>query len=115
MAEEEATPAPEENAEATDAAEAGAEAAAEAPAEAAAPPSLWKPVILSSIICIVGVVAIFKFLFMGEILSKIAELDPNATDKNATEEKKDDKGEEGDGGKRRHAEEGRHDCEGKHE
>lgn len=85
MAEEE-TPAPEENAEATEAAEAGTEAAAEAPAEAGPPPSLWKPVILSSIISIAGVVLVFKFLFMPMISGEIAKLDPNATDKTSSHE-----------------------------
>ena len=84
MAEEEA-PAPEENAEATEAAVAGTEAAAEAPAEAGPPPSLWKPVILSSVISIAGVVLVFKFLFMPMISGEIAKLDPNATDKKSSD------------------------------
>jgi flagellar basal body-associated protein FliL len=88
MAEEEATPAPEENAEATEAAEAGTEAAAEAPAEAGPPPSLWKPVILSSVISIIGMVVIFKFMFLGPILAKIG--DPNATDGNSSVAKHDE-------------------------
>jgi len=88
MAEEEATPAPAENAEAAEAAEAGTEAAAEAGTEAAPPPSLWKPVILSSFISIIGMVVIFKFMFLGPILAKIG--DPNATDGNSLVAKHDE-------------------------
>lgn len=97
MAEEE-TPAPEENAEATEAGVAGTEAAGSAPAEAGSPPSLWKPVILSSVISIIGMVVIFKFMFLGPILAKIG--DPNATDGNSSVAKHEEgngKKEKGDG------------------
>lgn len=103
MAEEEAAPASEENAEATQPAEAGAEAAAEAPAEAGPPPSLWKPVLLSSIISIGGVFAIFNFVIMPGIESSITSaMDTNGTAKKKAdaekkkndEKKKAEKGEE---------------------
>jgi len=89
MAEEEEAPAPEENAEATAPAEAGAEAAAAAPAEAGPPPSLWKPVLLSSIISIAGVVGIFMFVIKPSIESTITmAMDVNATAKKKAEAEK---------------------------
>ena len=83
MAEEE-TPAPEENAgapEGTEAAEAGAEAANEAPAEAAPPQSLWMPMMMSSVVSIVGVVVLFMFVIKPGINSAIetALQDANGT------------------------------------
>jgi flagellar basal body-associated protein FliL len=91
MAEEEAS-APEGNAEATEAAEAGTEAAAEAPAEAAPPQSLWMPMILSSVISIVGVVVLFMFVIKPGIKTAI---DDALKDANGTPVAKNDDGQGG--------------------
>jgi flagellar basal body-associated protein FliL len=89
MAEEE-TPAPEENAEATETAEAGAEAAAEAPAEVAPPQSLWMPMMMSSVVSIVGVVVLFMFVIKPGINSAI---ETALQDANSTKSAKADEGE----------------------
>tara|TARA_Y100000588_G_C13859854_1_gene755726 strand:- start:31 stop:690 length:660 start_codon:yes stop_codon:yes gene_type:complete len=85
MAEEEAK-APEENAEATQPAEAGAEAAAEAPVEAPPPPNMMVPMIASVIISLGGMFAIFQFVIGPSIESTVenAVKDANSTDSNKT-------------------------------
>ena len=85
MAEEEAK-APEENAEATQPAEAGAEAAAEAPVEAPPPPNMMVPMIASVIISLAGMFAIFKFVIAESIAHSISKavVDAKSTDGNKT-------------------------------
>ena len=80
MAEEEAKPA-EENAEATEAAEATGDAAAEAPAEEAPKQqSVWLPIMASSVISIVGAFALFQFVLAPKLVKGLAmALDSNGT------------------------------------
>ncbi len=80
MAEEEAQ-APEENAEATEAAEATSDAAAEAPAEEAPKQqSVWLPIMASSVISIAGAFALFQFVLGPKLVKGLA----NALDTNGT-------------------------------
>jgi len=85
MAEEEAK-APEENAEATQPAEAGGEAANEAPVEAAPPPNMMVPMIASVIISLAGMFAISKFVIGKDFSNSIKQAikDAKSTDGNKT-------------------------------
>ena len=99
MAEEEAKPA-EENAEATEAAEATGDAAAEAPGEkeeAPKPQSVWMPIMASSVVSIVGAFALFHFVLGPKLVSGVvAGLDANGTLKAATGGHSDGEGGHGD-------------------
>ena len=83
MAEEEAAEAQpaEENAEATEAAEATGDAAAEAPAEEAPKQqSVWLPIMASSVISIAGAFALFQFVLGPKLVKGLAmALDSNGT------------------------------------
>ena len=83
MAEEEAAEAQpaEENAEATEAAEATGDAAAEAPAEEAPKQqSVWLPIMASSVISIAGAFALFQFGLGPKLVQRLAmALDSNGT------------------------------------
>ena len=83
MAEEEAAEAQpaEENAEATEAAEATGDAAAETPAEEAPKQqSVWLPIMASSVISIAGAFALFQFVLGPNLVKGLAmALDSNGT------------------------------------
>ena len=113
MAEEEAAEAQpaEENAEATEAAEATGDAAAEAPAEEAPKQqSVWLPIMASSVISIAGAFALFQFVLGPKLVKGLAmALDSNGTLLHAPH------GEGGEGDNKEHAagsESGGHSTEG---